>query len=373
MLVQPRQHDISVDAIEHMLASRLEVLVRELLPQGEKRGAEWVALNPGRADTRLGSLSVNLTTGKWADFAADKRGSRRWPCLSLVASFATAGRWKSEGVTRPGSVRWARDWLGLTDRGAPRARVEAIEAEAEKARAARAKELAKSAEKKRCAAHAMWLAAKPLDGHDPASLYLAARGIDVHALGEIPGALRWAADVRHYSGPDTYTEHPAMLAAMHREGAPNGFAAVHRTFLVQEKDGRWWKAFGPDSKTILGPKSGATIRLAKGWSGKPLARAPEGEPVAIAEGIENALSAAIADPALRVLAAGSLENIAKVALPAQIRTVRVIADNDKPNSDAARALERATEALARRGYDVEELRAPAGFKDFNAVLMGERQ
>jgi hypothetical protein len=372
--MQPaRAHDISVEAIEHMLASRLETLVRELLPDGERRGAEWVALNPGRADARLGSLSVNVHTGRWADFAADKRGSRTMPCLSLVATFATEGRWKTEGPSRPGAIRWARDWLGLTDRNAPRARVQAIEEEAAKALAKRTKELKLAAEKKRCAAQAMWLAAKPLDGHDPASLYLAARGIDVHALGEIPGALRWSHEVRHYTAQDEYTDETGMLAAMHLEGAPNGFAAVHRTFLRQERGGRWWKAFGKDSKTILGPKAGATIRLAKGYSAKPLARAPEGERVLVSEGIENALSAAIVMPAARVLAAGTLENIAKIALPKQIATVGVCADNDKPDGEAARALDRATERLAERGYDIEILRAPPGFKDFNAVLMGERQ
>lgn len=371
--MQATRHDLSVEAIEHMLISRVETLARELLPDGMRRGHEYVALNPGRADAALGSLSVNLNSGRWADFAADKRGSRTFPCLSLVAHFATEGRWKSEGATRPGCIRWARDWLGLTDRNAPRARVAAIEAEAAKALAKRQKELALAAEKKRAAAHAMWLNAKPLDGHDPASLYLAARAIDVHAFDEIPGALRWADNVRRYSADSVYTEHVAMLAAMHREGAPGGFAAVHRTYLAQEPSGRWWKAFGNDSKTILGPKSGATIRLAKGFSGKPLARAPEGERVAIAEGIENALSAAIADPSLRILAAGTLENIGKVQLPAQIKTVVVIADNDRTGSEAAAALDRACDALTRRSVDVEILRAPKGFKDFNAVLMGERQ
>lgn len=369
---QARAHDISVEAIEHMLASRIETLVRELLPDGEKRGAEWVALNPGRSDTRLGSLSVNLHTGRWADFAADKKGSRSFPCLSLVATFATEGRWKTEGPSRPGAIRWARDWLGLTDRNAPRARVQAIEEEAAKALAKRQKELKAAAEKKRCAAQAMWLAAKPLDGHDPASLYLAARAIDVHSLGEIPGALRWAPDVRHYTAENEYTEEVALLAAMHLEGAPGGFAAVHRTFLRRDPGGRWWKAFGGDSKTILGPKSGASIRLAKGHSDKPLARAPEGERVLVSEGIENALSAAIVMPAARVLAAGTLENIAKVALPAQIHTVGVCADNDKPDGEAARALDRTVDRLAGRGFDIDILRAPIGFKDFNAVLMGER-
>lgn len=371
MTVQPRAHDISVEAIEHMLASRIEVLARELLPDGEQRGHEWVARNPGRADMKLGSLSVNLHSGKWADFASDQRAWSKSPCLSLVAAFACQGRYVSEGPGRPGAIRWARDWLGLSDRNASPARARAIEEEAAKAKDKRIKDLQKDAEKKRAAAHAMWLNAKALDGHDPASCYLAARGIDIHALAEIPGCLRFAPDVRRYHGNDDYTVHPALLAAMNREGAPGGFAAVHRTYLAFE-NGRWWKAFGPESKTILGPKSGSSIRLTKGVHATPLARALPGEAIAIAEGIENALSAALAMPDLRVLAAGSLENIAKVQLPEHIKTVQIIADNDRPDSEAAKALTRALDALATRGLDVEELRAPDGFKDFNAVLMGER-
>ena len=37
-------------------------------------GREYVALNPKRADRHLGSFRVNLTTGKWADFATGDGG-----------------------------------------------------------------------------------------------------------------------------------------------------------------------------------------------------------------------------------------------------------------------------------------------------------
>ena len=35
---------------------------------------EWVARNPTRADRHAGSFSVNLVTGRWADFATGDRG-----------------------------------------------------------------------------------------------------------------------------------------------------------------------------------------------------------------------------------------------------------------------------------------------------------
>lgn len=51
-----------------------EVVVQSLLPNGRREGTEWVARNPLRADRRIGSFKVNLTTGKWADFATGDRG-----------------------------------------------------------------------------------------------------------------------------------------------------------------------------------------------------------------------------------------------------------------------------------------------------------
>lgn len=44
-------------------------LVPQWLPDGFRRGNEWVARNPNRADNRPGSFSVNMRSGAWADFA----------------------------------------------------------------------------------------------------------------------------------------------------------------------------------------------------------------------------------------------------------------------------------------------------------------
>jgi hypothetical protein len=164
--------------------------------------------------------------------------------------------------------------------------------------------------------------------------------------------------------------HAALVSAMHREGAPDGFAAVHATYL-SPCDWGWEKAFGKNSKMMLGAPSGASIRLTQGSSGKPLSRAPDGEWVAIAEGIENALSAAIARPDLRILAAATLGNIGKVALPDQIGGVFVIADNDRLGSPGSTALENACNALVDRGLDIKIIRAPEGYKDFNDALCGK--
>jgi hypothetical protein len=51
-----------------------ETLTRRWLPDGRRERAEWVALNPTRADNRKGSFKVNVQTGRWSDFATGDAG-----------------------------------------------------------------------------------------------------------------------------------------------------------------------------------------------------------------------------------------------------------------------------------------------------------
>ena len=61
-------------AIAAAALNRAEQLVDEWLPGGRTEGHEYKALNPTRADGKIGSFSVNLTTGAWGDFACDDKG-----------------------------------------------------------------------------------------------------------------------------------------------------------------------------------------------------------------------------------------------------------------------------------------------------------
>jgi hypothetical protein len=45
-------------------------LLARWLPGGRMEGREYVVRNPRRYDRRPGSFKINLTTGRWADFAA---------------------------------------------------------------------------------------------------------------------------------------------------------------------------------------------------------------------------------------------------------------------------------------------------------------
>ena len=61
-------------AVNRAALARFPDLLARWLPEGKRRGAEWVARNPLRADHRPGSFSVNMHTGMWADFATGDRG-----------------------------------------------------------------------------------------------------------------------------------------------------------------------------------------------------------------------------------------------------------------------------------------------------------
>lgn len=60
----------------------LPALLRRWLPDGKIYGQEYKARNPKRDDRKAGSFSVNLRTGRWADFATGDKGG---DVISLAA------------------------------------------------------------------------------------------------------------------------------------------------------------------------------------------------------------------------------------------------------------------------------------------------
>ena len=62
-------HAVNQNALNNALP-----ILQRWLPDGQLRGYEYVALNPTRADKKLGSFSINITTGKWGDFSTGERG-----------------------------------------------------------------------------------------------------------------------------------------------------------------------------------------------------------------------------------------------------------------------------------------------------------
>ena len=80
---------IDFETINRAALARLPDLCARWLPDGRRRGREYIARNPLRADRHAGSFSVNLSTGRWADFAVGARGSDP---VSLAAYLSGLGQ-----------------------------------------------------------------------------------------------------------------------------------------------------------------------------------------------------------------------------------------------------------------------------------------
>jgi hypothetical protein len=65
---------IDFGSINRAAEPMLPALCQRWLPGGKFIGREYVVRNPRRNDRRPGSFSVNVRTGRWADFASGDKG-----------------------------------------------------------------------------------------------------------------------------------------------------------------------------------------------------------------------------------------------------------------------------------------------------------
>ena len=84
-----RRGRLDFDAINRAGLASLMALLRRWLPDGRLVGREYIARNPRRADKRPGSFSINVKSGKWADFATDDAGG---DVVSLAAYLSGTGQ-----------------------------------------------------------------------------------------------------------------------------------------------------------------------------------------------------------------------------------------------------------------------------------------
>lgn len=325
--------------------AHIEALAQDLLPAGKRHGGWWcvgsLAGEPG------GSLFIRLTgdrRGYWKDQATGETGF----ALRLLTLCRYAGDNKA-------GYRGACDYLGLPYPGqSPQ--------QQRQPRPPPPPQGEDTRDKYRATAQLRWHEARPSIVDTPVDAYLMGRGIDIRKLSRVPGALRFHGDLWNN---DVKMRFPAMVAAIH--GADGEHLATHRTWL-ERFGGGWNKARLPRNKMVLADFPGGSIRLARGASNAPLKDAPAGDPVVIAEGIESALSIAIAVPEVRVLCAVSQGNMASVWLPDQIGPVILAIDNDtKPAAKAA--AQRIVDRYLERGCNVRVARSPVG-NDFNDALTG---
>ena len=178
---------------------------------------------------------------------------------------------------------------------------------------------------------ALWERAKP--AHPILTRYLRARGLSL----EPPPTLR----VVYLRGE------PAMVA---RVEGPGGLLGLHLTTLEPDGRGRREKKLAKGSK----PKSGA-IRLF------PL---EEGQPLALAEGVETALAVREATgwPVWATIAAPFMK---EVVVPGEAKEVVIAADHDKAGLEAAHAL---AQRLIREGRQVRLAVPPVEGEDWLDVL-----
>ena len=93
---------LDFEAINRAAVASLPALLRRWLPDGRFAGREYEARNPTRADRRPGSFRVNISTGKWADFATGDVGG---DVVSLAAYLSGTGQAEA--------ARALADMLGL--------------------------------------------------------------------------------------------------------------------------------------------------------------------------------------------------------------------------------------------------------------------
>lgn len=81
------RRSIHFDRINDAALPLLPAICSRLLPDGHLVGKEWVAKNPTRLDRQPGSFSINLKSGRWADFALKDVGGKHsgGDPVSLVA------------------------------------------------------------------------------------------------------------------------------------------------------------------------------------------------------------------------------------------------------------------------------------------------
>jgi phage/plasmid primase-like uncharacterized protein len=211
----------------------------------------------------------------------------------------------------------------------------------------RADELKREAQRLRNA-HDLFAAGVCCEG-TPAQTYLEARGIVGLRFAKMRNTLRFHPSALH---TPSGLHLPAMLAQIR---GPKGEAlGIHRTFLQPDGSG---KAVVTPAKMMLGPSSGGAVRFG-----------PDGPVIALAEGIETALSVSRASR-LTVWATLSTSGLKGLILPpAPVAEVVIIAaDHDDAGLAAAEIVAGRLEAEGRAVSVIHPQRAGA---DFNDVLRG---
>ena len=75
MLSKQYKHDYFAEAHKLLKQIGFRSYIQKLLPGGKIQGQEYIVKNPTRNDTKAGSFSINLSNGKWGEFATGDSGN----------------------------------------------------------------------------------------------------------------------------------------------------------------------------------------------------------------------------------------------------------------------------------------------------------
>jgi DNA polymerase I-like protein with 3'-5' exonuclease and polymerase domains len=197
------------------------------------------------------------------------------------------------------------------------------------------------------AARLIWDTSTPIRGSLAEKYLREVRGIDINLL-PATDALRFHGDCPFGPG----VRYPCMIARFD-DVIDDNFAGLHRIALPP--------AFAGNKVPRMTLGVWPRPRAIKLW--------PANGRLYVAEGIETAMAAALlrdcGAPMQPVWAAGSSGNTAKLPVLAGV-DVTLLVDRDLSGEDSARKCRR---RYLTAGRDVRRLQTPAGFKDFNDLLL----
>ena len=361
--------------IKQALKDQIERVCTELLPNGQREGTKWRACSPHDANQKhLPDLVVALKgeVGAWKSWRENVSGD----VIKLIIY--------CHNTDFKGALQWARDFLGLramshAERQAMRqvAEAKAKRDERDNERA-RLYKLKKAVELFEVQAIGMG-SGSAAERH--ARAYFNARQCGLEHVAYVNReSFRFANHSEWWKGAkwtsaNGYREKlmegphfPAIHCAMRQ--ATGAITCCHVTFLDPVHP---TKAPVTPAKLMFGEASGAVIEVSTGPTGLPFWRADQSvqAPLIIAEGVETALSLAIAVPQARVWAGGSLAGMGTAPVHlACVSDVTVARDNNIKNAAAHSALAKAIAQLEAHGKPLVVMRSHVG-DDFNDLIKGE--
>lgn len=354
--------EIDIQALKERSLPHLEYMLEEAGWQTPLRKCG------GEIRSACGKLSCNAETGLWCDHR--NPSERKGDVIDLVAT-QILGLSHARGESFTQTVDWLARFLGEDATARSDFRLRRLRAR-EIDHRRQAKERARQSARNHFFRH-VWPLRQQLEG-GPGGVYVEQRGIPAARAGTMPLRvldLFWVAgnpELKEILRPDfeaadtrppPYLNRPCFGAILR---ARTGDATSIQRVILDDQGTAMRLPCGRKAKYLTGSSKGAYLRLGEKEAG----------PVAIVEGVEDALSVHFATGIEVWAKAGSLAQVRAEDLPLD-RKIILSGDSDREDNFAARnAFIRAVETLSLRLRDVSvALPAPYGAtkRDWNDLLL----